>query len=586
MADRPPRLLHAWRPQERTKRITTVEKMKQPDKQWMSKWGERDMSDYESVCTCTSRTPPPKGNLKKTSRNSATRTAKFAPLVAALLLFGFSGGMLAPSPGPSASFSAGVNALMDSSWTAESDQLGANFGYSVSSAGDVNDDGFGDVIVGALNFDNGQTDEGRAFLYLGTASGLSTSYSWSAESDQAYARFGYSVSAAGDVNNDGFGDILVGAYVFDNGETDEGRAFMYLGSASGPSATPSWTAEGNQASGYFGSSVSSAGDVNNDGYDDVLVAALFHSNGENMEGKVFLYLGSSTGLSTSPSWTAEGNQAYANFGRSVSSAGDVNNDGYDDVIIGAYYYDNGESNEGRAFLYLGSASGLSTTPIWTGESNQANAQFGYSVSSAGDVNGDGYSDVIVSAVGYHNPEANEGCAYVYLGSASGLSSSPSWTAESNQASAYLGVVSSAGDVDNDGFGDVLVGAYFYDNDTQDEGRVYLYLGSALGLSASPSGPLRAISTPPCSAVPCPPPVTSTPTVTMRSSWVHIPSTMARAMKDARISIPTWLCHRSRSSSTSRSWQAGTSYRCRSWEQAGRLARWVCRGSMSLLDTTR
>jgi hypothetical protein len=419
-------------------------------------------------------------------RKSAAKTAKLASAIAVVLLFGLNASVLVHGSSPQASFPADANAFLDQLWTAESDQLRANLGYSVSSAGDVNNDGFGDVIVGALNFDNGQTDEGRALLYMGSASGLSSSYAWSAESDQAYARFGYSVSSAGDVDNDGFDEILVGAYVFDNGQTDEGRAYLYSGSASGLLASHSWSAEGNQASGYFGSSVSSAGDVNNDGYGDVLVAALFYSNGENMEGRVFLYLGSSTGLSASPSWTAEGNQAFAYFGRSVSSAGDVNNDGYDDVVIGAYYYDNGESNEGRAFLYLGSASGLSTTPIWTGESDQANAQFGYSVSSAGDVNNDGYSDVITSAVGYHNPEANEGRAYVYLGSASGLSASPSWTVESDQANAYLGVVSSAGDVNNDGFGDVLVGAYFYDNDTLDEGRVYLYLGSTSGPSAAPS----------------------------------------------------------------------------------------------------
>ena len=411
---------------------------------------------------------------------------KLMALAVASLFVCVNAAVLFPGPSLSSPHSVRTSALSDTIWTAESDQLGANMGYSVASAGDVNNDGYDDVIVGAYNYDNGQTDEGRAFVYFGSSTGLQTTPSWTAESDQAYARFGYSVSSAGDVNNDGYGDVLVGAYVYDNGETDEGRVYLYLGSASGPSASPSWTAEGNQNSCYFGSTVASAGDVNGDGFDDVLVAALFYSNGESMEGRVHMYLGSASGLPASPSWTAEGNQVFANFGRSTACAGDVNNDGYDDVVIGAYYYDNGEVNEGSAFLYFGSSSGLSTSPSWIGESNQKDAWFGYSVSSAGDVNNDGYDEVVVGAVGYDNPDLNEGRAYLYLGSASGLSSSPAWTVESDQASAYMGVVSSAGDINGDGFSDVVVGAYFYDNDTVDEGRVFLYLGSASGPSATPS----------------------------------------------------------------------------------------------------
>jgi hypothetical protein len=120
-------------------------------------------------------------------------------------------------------------------------------------------------------------------------------------------------------------------------------------------------------------------------------------------------------LSTTPNWTAESNQDFAQFGLSVASAGDVNGDGFSDVIVGAYLFDNGETNEGRAFVYHGSASGLSTTPNWTAESNQANAQFGFSVASAGDVNGDGFSDVIVGAYGFSNGETDEGRAFVYYG---------------------------------------------------------------------------------------------------------------------------------------------------------------------------
>ena len=100
-------------------------------------------------------------------------------------------------------------------------------------------------------------------------------------------------------------------------------------------------------------------------------------------------------LLTSPSWMAEGNQASARFGVSVGTAGDVNNDGIADVIVGASYYDHGEADEGAAFVYHGSGTGLSTNYSWTAEGDQVSAYFGYSVGTAGDVNNDGYDDVIV-----------------------------------------------------------------------------------------------------------------------------------------------------------------------------------------------
>ena len=133
-------------------------------------------------------------------------------------------------------------------------------------------------------------------------------------------------------------------------------------------------------------------------------------------------------LATSPAWTAEGDQAYANFGASVATAGDVDGDGYSDVVVGAPSYDNGQADEGRAYVYRGSAAGLSATPAWTAESDQASAFFGLWVSTAGDVNGDGYSDVIVGAPCYDNGQADEGRAYVYHGSAAGVSGSPAWVA--------------------------------------------------------------------------------------------------------------------------------------------------------------
>jgi hypothetical protein len=377
--------------------------------------------------------------------------------------------------------------LTNPGWTAESDQQDASFGRSVSSAGDVNADGFDDVIVGAYGYDNGESNEGRAFVYFGSAGGLSTSAAWTAEGDQFGAHFGWSVSSAGDVNADGFDDVIVGAYGYSNGQNDEGRVFVYLGSAGGLATSPTWTAESDQDSAQFGYSVSSAGDVNADGFDDVIVGATNYDSGQLDEGRAFVYLGSAGGLATSPAWTAEGDQDSAGFGGSVSSAGDVNADGFDDVIAGAENYDNGQLDEGRAFVYLGSAGGLATSPAWTAEGDQDSADFGGSVSSAGDVNADGFDDVVVGAYGYDNGQFDEGQALVYLGSAGGLATSPAWTAEGDSAYDYFGrSVSSAGDVNADGFDDVIVGTRLYSNGQAQEGRAVVYLGSAGGLATSPA----------------------------------------------------------------------------------------------------
>jgi hypothetical protein len=353
------------------------------------------------------------------------------------------------------------------------------FGNSVAAAGDVNGDGYSDVIVGANLYDNGQTDEGRALLYLGSASGPKLTPSWTEAGDQAGSAFGTSVSTAGDINGDGYTDVLVGAPLYDNGQAVEGRAFLYLGSASGLPSTPAWTAEGDQIGAQFGWSVATAGDVNGDGNSDVIVGALFYDNGQTDEGRAYLYMGSASGLATTGVWTVEGNQTNAYLGWSVAPAGDVNGDGYSDVIIGV------PGGVGPAHVYLGSAAGLATTPAWTAASDVANTSFGLSVATAGDVNGDGYSDVIVGAPYFsENAELEEGRAYLYLGSAGGLSPSPAWTVESNQDAALYGYsVATAGDVNGDGYSDVLVGAP-YEFPADHTGLAYLYLGSASGLAAT------------------------------------------------------------------------------------------------------
>jgi hypothetical protein len=147
----------------------------------------------------------------------------------------------------------------------------------------------------------------------------------------------------------------VGAYEYDNGQLGEGRAFVYHGSRGGLSATPDWTAESNQDSAFFGISVGTAGDVNGDGYPDVVVGADSFDHGQGNEGVAFIYHGSAGGLGSAPRRRAESDQDSAHFGRSAGTAGDVNGDGYAELVVGAPLYDRGQLNEGVAFVYRGRA---------------------------------------------------------------------------------------------------------------------------------------------------------------------------------------------------------------------------------------
>jgi hypothetical protein len=363
----------------------------------------------------------------------------------------------------------------------ESNQPNANMGIGVSSAGDVNGDGYSDVIAGAFLFDNDQSSEGAVFVYHGSATGISITPAIILESNLASAFLGYSVAPAGDVNGDGYSDVIAGAYGYNNGHANEGAAYVYHGSATGIAATPAVILESNQVNAQMGISVASAGDVNGDGYSDVIAGASGYDSPETDEGAAFIYHGSATGISATVAASVESNQASAAFGRSVSSAGDVNGDGFSDVIVGAPSFDSGETNEGAAFIYHGSLTGINTTAAATVESNQASAEMGFSATMAGDVNGDGYSDVIVGATRYDSGQTDEGAAFLYHGSAAGINPALAALLQSDQANAWMGIVSSAGDVNGDGYGDVIVGAYFYDNGQTNEGAAFVYHGSTTGI---------------------------------------------------------------------------------------------------------
>ncbi|HET9299024.1 MAG TPA: FG-GAP-like repeat-containing protein, partial [Candidatus Polarisedimenticolaceae bacterium] len=372
----------------------------------------------------------------------------------------------------------GLHTVPDFAWP--SLISGADLGYSVATAGDVNGDGYSDVIVGAPRHDSPETDEGRAFVFLGSASGLLTPPVWAAESNQAGAELGHAVAPAGDINGDGYADVVIGAHRYNAGLSAQGRAYVHFGSSSGLIPASGWTQNGPVTNGLYASSLGTAGDVNGDGFADVIV-------GGEGSGRADIFLGSASGLDLSPLWQRETDQAGATFGVSVAGTGDVDGDGYGDILVGAHNYDNGEANEGKVFLYRGSSQGTETVPAWSVEGGLPDAQLGYCVASAGDVNGDGYADAVVGAPGWSNGEASEGRALVYLGSPAGLATSAGWAVESGILNARYGqVVASAGDVNGDGFDEVLVGAPFLDHELTDEGRADLYLGSPTGPAATPA----------------------------------------------------------------------------------------------------
>ena len=447
-------------------------------------------------------------------------------------------------------------------WEGSPGQAYALFGQSVASAGDVNGDGFDDVIGGADEYDIGQISEGAAFVFYGSATGLQATPDWIAESNQALADFGISVSGAGDVNDDGFDDIIVGAHRYNTLQTcglpecDEGAAFVYYGSATGldnnglrPNGNPNnadWRAESTQQDSNFGRTVARAGDVNADGYDDVVVGADEYSNGQAFEGITTVYHGSPTGLDANGTrpvgdkdnadWFGEGNLTDSDYGFAGGTAGDVNGDGFDDIIVGAWNFDQDQEDEGRIFLYYGSAAGVEALPAWTYDSNENFSRSGVAVAGAGDVNGDGFDDIIVGADEMDddgqqgvctdgsscNNNSNcshlfdptctrdQGKAFIFFGSAGGLGATPDWEVFGQQTEMDFGrAVASAGDINADGYGDVIVGAEgwdtsrfcedattpcLFDEDCLgigsgacqiDHGAAYVFLGSSSGPGTTP-----------------------------------------------------------------------------------------------------
>ena len=348
------------------------------------------------------------------------------------------------------------------------DGPGSGFANALSSAGDINGDGFADLLVGTLG---GGSIPPRAYLHLGSSAGLATSAISSVSRPEGIGgRYGVTVAAAGDVNGDGYADALLGV-------ADAAQAYVFYGGVTGVPATPSVTLTGpTGTASLFGASVAGACDFNADGISDVML-------GSPGADRVDVYAGARAGVASTSRVLSNPEAANRSFGAAIVCAGDLNRDGYPDLAVGAPQAAGG----GKVYIYHGGAGGLPTSPsrVLIGPDG-AGRSFGAALGGGGDLDGDGSSDLVVGG------SAGAIRVHVYLGGPSGVVATPSVSLDAPTGnSGSFGVsVASVGDVNGDGFGDVLVGAGA-DTATPGvgtypgSGRAYLYMGRASGLASMP-----------------------------------------------------------------------------------------------------